>query len=114
MAIADTVRRLWCRSKSSRGKSDVTVQAASDVINLQSPAVSTVIDNKVTQELPLNGRDVLQLAQLAPDSCPTATGPYNQGASRPDLTDSYVSASGGRGDSTVFYLDGALNEGVLT
>lgn len=92
----------------------VTVQADSDAVNLQSPTVSTVIDNKMTQELPLNGRDVLQLAQLAPDSGPTATGPYNQGASRPDLTNSYVGASGGRGDSTAFYLDGALNEDVLT
>jgi hypothetical protein len=92
----------------------VTVQADADTINLQSPTDSTVIDNKMTQELPLNGRDVLQLAQLAPDSGPTATGPYNQGASRPDLTNSYVGASGGRGDSTAFYLDGALNEDVLT
>jgi hypothetical protein len=92
----------------------VTVQAASDVTNLQSLTVSTVIDNEVTQKLPLNGRDVLQLAQLAPDSGPTATGPYNQGASRPDLTNSYIGASGGRGDSTAFYLDGALNEDVLT
>ena len=93
---------------------NVTVQAASIAVNLQSPTVSTVIDNKMTQELPLNGRNVLQLAQLAPDAGPTATGPYNQGASRPDLANSYVGASGGRGDSTAFYLDGALNEDVLT
>jgi hypothetical protein len=93
---------------------DITVQAVSDAINLESPTVSTAIDNKMTQELPLNGRDVLQLAQLSPDSGPTATGPYNQGASRPDLTNSYVGASGGKGDSTAFYLDGALNEDVLT
>jgi hypothetical protein len=107
-ATVDTVLQVGSVS------TNVTVQAASDAINLQSPTVSTVIDNKVTQELPLNGRDVLQLAQLAPDSGPTATGPYNQGASRPDLTNSYVGASGGRGDSTAFYLDGALNEDVLT
>jgi hypothetical protein len=107
-ATVDTVLQVGSVSTS------VTVQAASDAINLQSPTVSTAIDNKMTQELPLNGRDVLQLAQLAPDSGPTATGPYNQGASRPDLTNSYVGASGGRGDSTAFYLDGALNEDVLT
>jgi hypothetical protein len=92
----------------------ITVQADSAAVNLQSPTVSTVIDSKLTQELPLNGRNVLQLAQLAPDAGPTATGPYNQGASRPDLANSYVGASGGRGDSTAFYLDGALNEDVLT
>lgn len=92
----------------------VTIQAAAAGVDLQSPTVSTVIDTKMTQELPLNGRNVLQLAQLAPDAGPTAPGPYNQGASRPDLTNSYVGISGGRGDSTAFYLDGALNEDVLT
>lgn len=92
----------------------VTVMAESAAVNLQSPTVSTTIDTKMTQELPLNGRNVLQLAQLAPDAGPTSPGPYNQGASRPDLSNAYVGASGGRGDSTAFYLDGALNEDVLT
>ena len=92
----------------------VTVDAATTTTELQSPTVSTAIDNTMTKELPLNGRDVLQLAQLAPDSGPTAPGPYNQGASRPDLSNAYIGASGGRGDSTAFYLDGALNEDVLT
>jgi Carboxypeptidase regulatory-like domain len=92
----------------------VTIQSADIGVDLQSPTVSTVIDTKMTQELPLNGRNVLQLAQLAPDAGPTSPGPYNQGASRPDLTNSYVGISGGRGDSTAFYLDGALNEDVLT
>ena len=92
----------------------IAVEGSAVDVNFQTPTVSTVIDNKMTQELPLNGRNVLQLAQLAPDSGPTATGPYNQGASRPDLVNSYVGISGGRGDSTAFYLDGALNEDVLT
>lgn len=92
----------------------ITVQAAAAGVDLQSPTVSTVIDTNMTRELPLNGRNVLQLAQLAPDAGPTSPGPYNQGASRPDLTNSYVGISGGRGDSTAFYLDGALNEDVLT
>jgi hypothetical protein len=58
-ATVDTVLQVGSVSTS------VTVQAASDAINMQSPTVSTVIDNKMTQELPLNGRDVLQLAQEA-------------------------------------------------
>jgi hypothetical protein len=93
---------------------NVTVQSSAASVDLQSPTVSTVIDNTMTRELPLNGRNVLQLAQLAPDSGPTSPGPYNQGASRPDLSNAYVGLSGGRGDSTAFYLDGALNEDVLT
>jgi hypothetical protein len=93
---------------------NVTVEASAAAVDLQSPTVSTAIDNTMTKELPLNGRNVLQLAQLSPESGPTATGPYNQGASRPDLSNAYVGVSGGRGDSTAFYLDGALNEDVLT
>ncbi|WP_114207791.1 TonB-dependent receptor [Acidisarcina polymorpha] len=93
---------------------NVVVQASAAAVNLQSPTVSTVIDNKMTQQLPLNGRNVLQLAQLAPESGVTSPGPYNQAASRPDLANAYVGVSGGRGDSTAFYLDGALNEDVLT
>jgi hypothetical protein len=68
----------------------------------------------MTQELPLNGRNVLQLMQIAPDAGPTQSTGYQQGASRPDQTNSFAGASGGRGDSTAFYLDGALNEDVLT
>jgi hypothetical protein len=92
----------------------VSVTGTDREVELQTPTVSTVINNTMTEELPLNGRDVLQLAQLAPDAGPTAPGPYNQGASRPDLANAYVGVGGGRGDSTAFYLDGALNEDALT
>jgi hypothetical protein len=92
----------------------VIVEAASDMINLQSPTVSTSIDNKMTQQLPLNGRNVLQLMQLAPDVGPTSSSGYQQNASRPDQANNYAGASGGRGASTSYYLDGALNEDVLT
>jgi len=93
----------------------VSVQGSqAAAVNLESPTVSTEVDSKMTVNLPLNGRNLLQLTQLAPDSGPTSPGPYNQGASRPDLSNSYVGASGGRGDSMAFYLDGALNEDVLT
>jgi hypothetical protein len=93
---------------------NVVVQASSNMINVESPTVSTSIDNKMTQELPLNGRNVLQLMQLAPDSGPTNSYGYQQSASRPDQSNNFVGASGGRGDSTSYYLDGALNEDALT
>ena len=92
----------------------VTVEAASNMINVETPDVSTTIDNKMTQQLPLNGRNVLQLMQLAPDVGPTSSGGYQQNASRPDQANNYAGASGGRGDSTSYYLDGALNEDALT
>jgi hypothetical protein len=92
----------------------VVVEAAASEVNTRSPSTSTVINTEMTQELPLNGRNVLQLMQLAPDTGPTGTSGYQQSASRPDQSNNYVGASGGRGASTSYYLDGALNEDPLT
>lgn len=92
----------------------IIVAAESEAVDLRSPAISTVIDNKMARELPLNGRNVLQLMQLAPDAGPTSSVGYQQRASRPDQADAYVGTSRSRGDSTSYYLDGALNEDALT
>jgi hypothetical protein len=72
----------------------------------------------MARELPLNGRDVLQLLTLSPEVSP-AVGPavgnsYAQYAARPEVRSYLVSASGGRGNSTAFYLDGGLNEDPYT
>lgn len=84
------------------------------MVEMQSSTVSTAIDTHTTQQLPLNGRNVLQLMQLAPDTGPTSSAVYQQNASRPDQSNNFVGSSGGRGDSTSYYLDGALNEDALT
>lgn len=93
---------------------NVTVQANGAAVNLENPTTSFEINTEMTQQLPLNGRVTLQLAQLAPDSGPTQSGGYQQAASRPDQSTEFVGASGGRGDATAYYLDGALNEDALT
>lgn len=92
----------------------VTVQGEADQVNLRSQTVSYTVTAQMARELPLNGRNVLQLMSLAPDAGPTSSSGYQQGASRPENANSYVGASGGRGDSTTFLLDGALNEDALT
>jgi hypothetical protein len=92
----------------------VMVQAAASAVDVQSPTIATPIDTHTTQQLPLNGRNVLQLMQLAPDTGPTSSVTYQQNASRPDQANNFVGSSGGRGDSTSYYLDGALNEDALT
>ena len=92
----------------------VVVQGSASMVEVQSPTISTPIATHTTQQLPLNGRNVLQLMQLAPDTGPTAPTSYQQGASRPDQANNFVGSSGGRGDSTSYYLDGALNEDALT
>jgi hypothetical protein len=92
----------------------VTVSAAGEQVNLRSQTISHEVNTQMVTELPLNGRNILQLMQLAPDVGPTTGGPYQQLASRPENANTYVGASGGRGDSTAFYLDGGLNEDALT
>ena len=78
-----------------------------------SSTVSTQITQKMASQLPLNGRNVLQLMTLAPDTGPGNGSGYQQSTSNPN-SNVYVSASGGRGDSVNFMLDGATNEDTYT
>jgi hypothetical protein len=72
----------------------------------------------MAEELPLNGRNPLQLMALSPDISPSVPNAYysyyGQHATRPESTTTFVSASGGRGDSSAFYLDGGINEDPYT
>lgn len=97
----------------------VTVSAAGSQVDVRSATVSYQVTTKMAVDLPLNGRNVIQLMSLAPDVAPVAIGvaskgPYIQAASRPEDATLLVAADGGRGSSTAFYLDGGLNEDVLT
>ena len=92
----------------------VTVSGEQQAIQLTSQTIGYQVNTQMATELPLNGRNILQLMQLAPDAGPTQSSGYQQGASRPEQANSYVGASGGRGDSTAFYLDGSINEDALT
>ena len=64
-------------------------------------------------DLPLNGRNVLQLLRVTPGTL-TAPGTFNQGATRPEVGTELISASGGRGNSTTFVLDGGIHEDPYT
>ena len=92
----------------------LTVTSAAEQVNLRSQTISYEVTRQMVTELPLNGRNILQLMQLAPDTGPVASSSYQQPAARPENTNTYISASGGRGNSTAFYLDGAVNEDALT
>src|SRR5260370_796025 len=68
---------------------------------------------KQINDLPLNGRNVLQLMQLTPGTL-VGSGTFNQSATRPEVGSQLISASGGRGNSTTFVLDGGLHEDPYT
>ncbi len=75
--------------------------------------LNTVITEKMMNDLPLNGRNVMQLLRLTPGTL-SAPGMFNQAATRPETAGELISASGGRGNSTTFVLDGGIHEDPYT
>src|SRR3954462_882298 len=76
----------------------VNVEAFAEVIQTDRSSVSTVVAEKQIRELPLNGRNPVQLVALAP-------GMRYLGRSGPERG-STVQGVGGRDDQTEFQLDG--------
>ena len=91
----------------------VSVSAEAAPVDTRTATLSTVINQKQINDLPLNGRNVLQLMQLTPGTL-VGSGTFNQSATRPEVGSQLISASGGRGNSTTFVLDGGLHEDPYT
>jgi hypothetical protein len=92
----------------------VTVTGEPPLVDTRSQTITTVITSELARELPLNGRNVLQLMSLAPDVSPGGSRCFGQGASRPEAKVTFISASGARSNETAFYLDGGINEDPYT
>lgn len=91
----------------------VNVMADAAAVELRGATINTVVNQKMITDLPLNGRNVLQLMNLTPGTL-AVTGNWNQSSTRPEAASQLVSASGGRGNSTTFVMDGGLNEDPYT
>jgi len=91
----------------------VTVTGAVATVDTRVATLNTVIHQKMITDLPLNGRNVLQLVRLTPGTL-SAPGTFNQAATRPESGSELISASGGRGNSTTFVLDGGIHEDPYT
>jgi hypothetical protein len=89
----------------------VTVTAAAPLVNASDAQLSTVVDQQRMQDMPLNGRDPLQLMVLVAGAVPTAGTSIRQSFT---YAQTFVSASGGRGNSTNFVLDGGDNNDLYT
>jgi hypothetical protein len=76
---------------------NVTVEAGAPVTNTESATVSTVVDRRFVENLPLNGRSFQTLIALTPGVVLTATLPQDQGQ---------FSVNGQRGDANYFTVDG--------
>ncbi len=82
----------------------VQVTGTRDALKTESAALSTVIENRHVTELPLDGRNFLELSLLAPGTAPAAPG--SAGSVRGDFA---FNVNGAREDSNSFLLDGVYN-----
>lgn len=82
---------------------DITIEDFSP-LRKDTPALGTVIAERQIAELPLDGRNFLELALLAPGTAPAAPG--SAGSVRGDFA---FNANGAREDSNNFLLDGVYN-----
>ena len=103
--VQDTISRNYSLALGSINET-VTVVADEARVNTESAAVSTVIDRKFVEDLPLNGRSFNTLLQLTPGVviAPNNTGATSQGQ---------FSIAGQRTDANNFTVDGvSANFGV--
>ncbi|HJR08289.1 MAG TPA: TonB-dependent receptor [Pyrinomonadaceae bacterium] len=95
--------RLDASLEISAGGHEITVEDYAP-LKKDSAALGTVIEERQITELPLDGRNFLELALLAPGTAPSAFG--SAGSVRGDFA---FSANGAREDSNNFLLDGVYN-----
>ena len=88
----------------------VQVEAAADLLQSENATVGSVIESKSITELPLNGREYLNLVTLAPNVSNFAP-PSGQTQSRQggDRANQSISAGGNRIVFDYFTLDGVVN-----
>jgi outer membrane receptor protein involved in Fe transport len=82
----------------------VTVESQATQVETQNPTIGQSVTSRPIVDLPLNGRNVLDLALLQPGV--TATDPDNAGAGN-------VNIAGGRSDSVTYLLDGGMNNEIV-
>ena len=83
----------------------VEVTGTAAAVETVVPTLGQSVTSRPIVNLPLNGRNVLQLALLQPGV--SETNPSDTGAG-------FFSIAGGRGDSVTFLLDGGVNNNLLS
>lgn len=91
----------------------VTVSGASSLLNTENASTGLVVENQNIVDLPLNGRNFIQLARLNADVNPGAAGTLNN---KERLTPAQkglsLSTVGQRDDNIGFFVDGANVRGA--
>ncbi|MBI3951631.1 MAG: TonB-dependent receptor [Acidobacteria bacterium] len=82
----------------------IEVASGAPIINTTTPEVGELIDNRRIVELPLNGRQFLQLAQLSAGVTTSPSG--GVGGQLAGFNGPRITSNGGREDANYFTLDG--------
>lgn len=84
----------------------VTVQGGAETVQQESSSLGQVVQPNEVRDLPLNGRDYLQLASLASGSVPVLGPRDSLAANLAGIQAISVHVAGGRDDANSFLLDG--------
>lgn len=96
----DQTARLDVQMQLGQTTEVVEVQATAQLLHTENATVGSVIDTKKIVELPLNGRNFVQLALLVPGVTPGQPGNGRGGG---------ISIGGARSEQNAFQLDGVSN-----
>lgn len=105
------IRSLNLTLSVGKAASTVTVAANAPLINTADSDVSQTINDRQVENLPLNGRNFLQLATLSQGAYSTGGGASSQ--FRPQLGNSDTGFAGGRYNSVDYLIDGMINRDVV-
>ena len=91
----------------------VDVQSQSAQVETVNPTIGGTVTGKPIQDLPLNGRNTLDLALTQPGVLPIADDIGTYGTSNGSVANETglggISIAGGRGDAVTYLLDGGMN-----
>jgi len=87
----------------------ITVESTTGTVETINPTLGSTVSERTVQDMPLNGRNALDLALLQPGVLP-ADNPANASGGTGGMQ---FSIGGGRSDSNTFVLDGGLNNDLL-
>ena len=92
----------------------VEVQSQSSQVETVNPTVGGTVTGKPIQDLPLNGREVLDLAFTQPGVLPAPTNSFAYGSEKSGEFAEGFTVAGGRPDAVTYLLDGGLNNSVTS
>ena len=107
--------RIDTRMKIGSQTDVVTVEAQAAQVETVSPTIGGTVTGATVQNLPLNGRNTLDLALTQPGVVPIADDLGTYGTSNGGSNGfAGISVAGGRGDAVTYLLDGGLNNRVTS